>query len=315
MHEIQKWITTCHGQKFVLVAPEGSTNETVDKLLAWNAIDCCGYPTSENIDDVDFVNGVVETLRDLTLADTSNVVATGFSNGGFFVSLLGLLQKRPSWLKAIVPTGGYQYDTLLYNNAVASLPMFAHHGGADTVVRPAGCCLDPTKENGKSNCPLNIGSLRNTCLPIQQAFTLWTNINGCNDTLKTNATSGATCWIGSNCQAKTELCIWPDAEHVWGRTLPGADMVGAFLEELRLNKVAEKNGLDYDSNSLRRTLYPFLAVGTLVVVVLAIWIHVPRKRKRGEEGATIDEDELMELVDVSSTGVRTRTATHAVNVL
>jgi len=309
-HEIQKWKSTCDDRKYILVAPQGSTNKNVDTQLAWNAIDCCGYPASQNTDDVDFVIGVMKTLDTVPHADTSNVVATGFSNGGFFVSLLGLLQrgKRPEWLKAIVPTGGYQYDTSLYNDGVDPLPMFAHHGESDSVVRPEGCCRDPSKGDRKSNCPANIGSLRDTCLPVEQAFNLWaTNINACDNTQKYNTGEGVTCWIGTRCRATTKLCMWPNAGHSWGGEMPGVDMVGEFLEELKMMDSKSKvQGIVTHMDSSRSSTLSLLllVVGALAVVALFALTRVPHKRDQHNCNAP-EQEEVLELVDSSVMSART----------
>lgn len=107
LHEFDKWKSTSDQRQFILVTPEGTMVEEVDDQISWNAVDCCGTAVSNQVDDIDFVNGVVEILKsELSNGDVTNVVATGFSNGGFFTSLLGLQpsDKRPSWIKAIVPT-------------------------------------------------------------------------------------------------------------------------------------------------------------------------------------------------------------------
>lgn len=311
MHEISKWKSTCQERKFILVAPQGSTNPT-DPRLGWNAIDCCGYPASHQVDDVDFANGIVKALDNLTYENTQNVVATGFSNGGFFVSMLGLLPHgtRPAWLKAIVPTGGYQYDTSLYNSNVESLPMFAHHGGRDGVVRPDGCCRDPSKGDGKSNCPLGIGVLRDSCLSVQQAFSMWaTVINGCNATIEITI-DGASCWQGSHCRTKTRLCMWPEEGHVWGGKMPGVDMVGEFLAELDLRiqgtKKEEMQPVAYKDTSSWRGLFScLLVIAILVIAALAAWIRMPQKRNKSTR---MEQEALVELVDVQTTNSRTRKA-------
>ena len=210
----------------------GNGNENDDDgPLGWNAVDCCGEPMTNDVDDLDFVvNGVMgvfvdNLLGDGTAATTAGdgdrsttgrendgddgddrgdaiAIVTGFSNGGFLSSLLGLMPSttggyrrrsttvvRPPWLVGIVPTGGYQYDVGLYvGGDVLPLPLMSHHGGMDSVVDPDGCCNTTSSTDGgiastSSNCPLDIGIKRDACTSVRSAFDMWSNINGCYETI------------------------------------------------------------------------------------------------------------------------------------
>jgi poly(3-hydroxybutyrate) depolymerase len=239
--EIAKWKSTAEQQELILVAPAGSNNPHKHQhdMLGWNAIDCCGDPVASKTDDLDFARGIVEAIatigqndkdnsRIMGVADASNVVAAGWSNGGFFVSLLALQTRdqRPPWLKGVIPTGGYQYDTTLYDgDRVDPLPIFAHHGSMDQVVRPGGCCHSPQGQPTTTpNCPIQIGSLRDSCVSAVAAFTLWSNhINGCEHdaTVTEVSPEGAICMAGSHCRTVTKLCMWPDAANTTGPKCPG----------------------------------------------------------------------------------------------
>jgi len=231
LQELQKWHETVILDETVIIAPQGSPTQTPNgnQKLGWNAKECCGDPVLNDLEDVEFVvHGVVEMFsealnilisgrnhgenstsgRDNNNVSERNVniqvIAAGFSNGGFFTSLLGLLpsQSRPEWLVGIVPTGGYQYDIGLYNGknyyeqeirdvdggsggrVPDPLPILMHHGGRDSVVKPEGCCnvaSDPDKNSGieKSNCAFDIGIHQPTCTSVQSAFEQWVEINDC----------------------------------------------------------------------------------------------------------------------------------------
>ena len=63
---------------FIVVYPEGvkfAGNRT------WNAGGCCAPATSLNIDDIGFVNSLLNTLNKIRSIDSTRVYATGFSNG------------------------------------------------------------------------------------------------------------------------------------------------------------------------------------------------------------------------------------------
>lgn len=255
--EIQKWHKTAVALQTILIAPQGTITQSNDRL-GWNAIDCCGDPVTNNLDDVGFLYGLVDVVLDtlsligtinnnneaIAMVENAHFIATGFSNGGFMSSLLGLQTNRHPSLVGIIPTGGYQYDLNLYNkNIQPPLPMMAHHGGQDGVVLPDGCCNSGGSE---SNCVLLIGVNEGNCTSVQTAFEKWSLINQCGSTFVDNSADGwvdgqqlsvgtsdpHTCWKGNECLAPTELCIWTDAGHSWGAVFPGVDLAQSWMEKV-----------------------------------------------------------------------------------
>jgi len=210
------------------------------------------------IDDIDFItNGVVETFLNVfqkqdNSIDASfqkaNVIATGFSNGGFMSSLLGLLSEanRPSWLVGTVPMGGYQYDANLYEgpSKPRPMPMMSHHGGRDSIVIPDGCCA--SADNSESNCVLDIGIKQQTCTSVQRAFEMWSHINGCSSSVLDDGTVKGrrvakvdqdqepilTCWKGKECIEPTNFCLWNNEGHSWGFQFPGTEMTQTWMEQI-----------------------------------------------------------------------------------
>ena len=201
----------------------------------------------ETEDDVDFVTSAVDLaakkLRSslgIFLPASESVIATGFSNGGFLTSLLALSGNRPKWLVGAVPTGGYQYDKGLYE-AAASLPVMAHHGGSDSIVRPTGCCSSDGTGGG-SNCPLDIGIKRKECMSVRSAFELWAEANGCGP----EPTEGEeeelySKLAGADCDASTELYVWTNAGHNWGPTFPGADVAREWMSSVFVHAETESD--------------------------------------------------------------------------
>lgn len=316
---VNLWKGTAEDRRWVVVAPVG----TGRRIKGWNAIDCCGDPVVENVNDIEFVYGLVDVLAEnlrLAAGNASTVVATGFSNGGFFSSLLGLQADRPSWLKAVIPAGGYQYDTALYDNnkdsnKVAPLPILSLHGGSDRTVRPDGCCLQ--NATGETNCPIQIGSLRDSCLSVQAAFTLWAaNINRCDMDQVVNATTrgGTTCWEASkHCRAATKFCLWPKAGHSWNDMYGASNLITAFIDEVvplmttvATEKVTITSTEDLaattslgDVEHFLLTFGVFSAVFTIVFLVYKrvdfSWLQKPASITTSEE--EVEEEEMVELVD------------------
>lgn len=204
-----------------LFVPDGSLQK------GWNAIDCCGAALSQNIHEIDFFDGALQLLKERygTTIDSSNVIATGFSNGGFLTSLMG--QHHPDWLKAIVPAAGYQYRN--YDNDLQPIPIFMHHAQNDTVVSPNGCCSNPSfiitrpLQYEDSNCPISIGAEVENCMSVQDAFTIWLQTNSCkfssstshllHPVLSIQETEETICQIGIDCVVPTQFCVWKNMNH------------------------------------------------------------------------------------------------------
>lgn len=275
LQEIKKWRNASISLNSVILAPEGTLTESTHRL-GWNAHDCCGDPVVNEIDDVDFItNGVVEVFlgalkeqgddaRAVFQMNNINVVATGFSNGGFVSSLLGLLpgDDRPSWLVGILPTGGYQYDVDLYLYGGIPrphpLPMMAHHGGRDSIVIPDGCCAE-------SKCQLDIGINQTTCTSVQNAFEMWSHINGCSSYAlddeivingqmeKVDKGKNVTCWKGQDCDEPTNLCLWNNEGHAWGFQFPGIEIAQTWVHNVFHDAEMRSKTIDNHGNNLGYT--------------------------------------------------------------
>ena len=66
-----------HG--FLVVYPEGSGR--VENVLTWNAGNCCGFAERSDVDDVAFVEQLLDDLGKRCAVDEKRVFATGISNG------------------------------------------------------------------------------------------------------------------------------------------------------------------------------------------------------------------------------------------
>lgn len=70
---------TADREGFVLVCPYGTGER--DRLLFWNAGNCCGYAQQKQVDDVAFVDALLDQLAREVSLDASRVYAAGMSNG------------------------------------------------------------------------------------------------------------------------------------------------------------------------------------------------------------------------------------------
>lgn len=116
---------------FIVVYPEGvkfAGNRT------WNAGGCCAPATALNIDDVGFVNSLLNNLFVNRPIDTTRVYATGFSNGSLLCyRLANQLTRR---FAAIAPVAG---DLMYYPwNPTRSIPIISFHSYLDQNIKYLG---------------------------------------------------------------------------------------------------------------------------------------------------------------------------------
>ncbi len=87
---------------FVAVYPDGTGLR--EKLLSWNAGNCCGYARDEMVDDVGFVRAVLDDLATVVPVDADRVFATGLSNGAMMSYRLAA--EMADRIAAIAPVAG-----------------------------------------------------------------------------------------------------------------------------------------------------------------------------------------------------------------
>lgn len=73
---------------FIVVYPEG-TGRFNGRLLTWNAGHCCGYAMNRRVDDVAFIDALLDRLIADYPVDPKRIYATGMSNGGMMTHRLG----------------------------------------------------------------------------------------------------------------------------------------------------------------------------------------------------------------------------------
>src|SRR5262249_28144853 len=63
---------------FIAVYPNGTGKHS---SFTWNGGDCCGPGIQNNVDDVDFIDALLDDLMGAYQVDTRRIYATGMSNG------------------------------------------------------------------------------------------------------------------------------------------------------------------------------------------------------------------------------------------
>lgn len=107
---------------FYVVYPNG-TGRLHNRLLTWNAGNCCGYAYEHHIDDVGFISHLLDVLIKQYPVDPRRVYVTGMSNGAMMSYYLA--EKLPKRIAAIAPVaGGHMPDT---HKAIEPMPIMHFH--------------------------------------------------------------------------------------------------------------------------------------------------------------------------------------------
>jgi len=93
---------TADREGFVIVYPFGTGER--ERMLFWNAGNCCGFAHKEKIDDVAFVRTLFDALQRQINIDPARVYATGMSNGAMMAYRLG--SEMADVFAAIAPVAG-----------------------------------------------------------------------------------------------------------------------------------------------------------------------------------------------------------------
>ncbi|MEK0420402.1 MAG: hypothetical protein RLZZ161_253 [Bacteroidota bacterium] len=183
---------------FIVVYPEGvkiAGNRT------WNAGGCCAPATTLNIDDVGFVNTLLNSIFSNRPIDTTRVYATGFSNGALLCyRLANQLTKR---FAAIAPVAG----NLMYYpwSPSRAIPIISFHSYQDQNVKYFG--------------GVTVGSTGTYFPPQDSMFKIISSHYGCKilkDTLYQNPTKyDYFKYANCSCNAVIEQYVSYDGEHSW----------------------------------------------------------------------------------------------------
>jgi polyhydroxybutyrate depolymerase len=184
--------------EFIVVYPEGvkiAGNRT------WNAGGCCAPASSLNIDDIGFVNSLLNNLFSKHSIETTRVYATGFSNGALLCYRLA--NQLANRFAAIAVVAG---DLMYYPwNPSKAIPIISFHSYADQNVKYFG--------------GVTIGATGTYFPPQDSMFKVISAQYNCansKDTLYHN-TSKYDHFKYSNCACNTiiEQYVSYDGEHSW----------------------------------------------------------------------------------------------------
>ncbi len=180
--------TLADTEGFVAVYPSGVS-------ASWNGGLCCDPAKTLQIDDVGFIDQVLDWTLAHACADKKRLFVTGFSNGGFLAQRLGC--ERAARFAAIAPVSATQGTLSCQPSEAVSVVEF--HGTDDAVVPYAGGGLTAG-------------------LSVQATFANWQIRNQCKGSVDTVFQKGdALCQHNADCASGSavELCVISGGGHQW----------------------------------------------------------------------------------------------------
>jgi polyhydroxybutyrate depolymerase len=121
---------------FMAVYPNGTGGRlgVMKDRRTWNAGNCCGRASDENVNDVLFIEKMIDDLASMYAIDTSRIYVTGMSNGAMLAYRLAC--EIPERIAAIIPVSG----TLAINTCGkgAGVPVMHIHGDQDENIQYMG---------------------------------------------------------------------------------------------------------------------------------------------------------------------------------
>jgi len=200
---------TARREGFIVVYPEG-TGRFAHRLLAWNAVHCCGPAMTGRVDDVGFIRALLDRLAADLPVDTRRVYATGLSNGGMMVHRLGIA--LPDRFAAIAPVVATVFgDEPRPASPVAALMV---NGALDTSVPPAGGPPGGRVTSAWDGTPTR---------PARAQGDFWAAANACAPTPDESVSGTVTRWR-YRCEPgrDVELLLVGDNGHAWPGGSPGS---------------------------------------------------------------------------------------------
>ena len=194
---------------FIVVYPEG-TGGLRGKLLTWNAGHCCGHAMKEKVDDVGFINALIDKLAATYPVDSRRIYATGMSNGGMMTHRLGI--ELSGRLAAIAPV----VATLFGDEKMPAhpLPALMINGALDHNVPNAGGTGGGRGARAWDGVPAR---------PMLDQAAFWARADGCSEPPRQSDSAAATQWRYSCPASKAVELYWvKDNGHAWPGGQPGS---------------------------------------------------------------------------------------------
>jgi polyhydroxybutyrate depolymerase len=202
---------------FIVLFPEGIQDLIAGKT--WNSsAGSAGYYPNNTIDDVTFLNALLDTVIAKFNINTNQIFATGFSMGAFMCNKLVCNNTR---IKAIATVAGTVGNGLTCVNTTA-IPVLHFQATGDAVVAYTGCAYGTDCEayvakhvatNGCNTTPIVTNIADVFADGITATHYAYPNSTTKNDVEFYKITGGNHIWYGANTDANYSPIIWNFFNH------------------------------------------------------------------------------------------------------
>jgi polyhydroxybutyrate depolymerase len=201
---------------FFVVYPEGTVDQAGHPFFS--ATDACCDFYGTGVDDVAFIDALVDHIESTYAIDTQRVYSVGYSNGGFMSYRLAC--DLSSRFAAIVSLEGAMWNDPSMCHPTEPVAVLEVHGTNDVTISPAG-------GNVVDGYPDRVYP------PLAQTVGSWATFNGCSGTtvaapspglIDSETSQGTTAQAWTGCRADVELwmnqggthspnltSLWPEA--------------------------------------------------------------------------------------------------------
>jgi polyhydroxybutyrate depolymerase len=125
---------TYENEGFLVLMPVGTLDSTGNYF--WNATDACCDQFGAGVDDVAYLNGVVDEVAAVYNVDAKRTYVVGHSNGGFMAYRMAC--ESASRFAAIVSVAGATYDDAQQCDPSEQVSVLQVHGTADPTILYGG---------------------------------------------------------------------------------------------------------------------------------------------------------------------------------
>lgn len=199
MEEMTGFSVLAEKKGFIVVYPNGTGRR--EKLLTWNAGNCCGYARDHAVNDVDFIAALMDALRAELTVD-GRVYVTGISNGGMLAYAVACAHAEK--IAAIAPVAG----ALNAPHCIPRVPVsvIAFHGTADRHV---------LYEGGQPFIEFDAQNRKDRS--VAYAMKLWRERNNCEliPQKTENARYKIETWSGGSAGTEVVLVTLKKGPHAW----------------------------------------------------------------------------------------------------
>jgi polyhydroxybutyrate depolymerase len=210
---------------FIVVYPNGTGRN--EKLLTFNAGNCCAYAALHNIDDVKFTRILLGDLKQSVRVDPKRIFVTGMSNGGMMAYRLA--SESSEIIAAAAPVGGPMATQTCAPRR--SVPIIHFHGTEDEFAPYAG---------GRGPQSTAFAPFYS----VQHSVDAWVRANGCSDKptvekLPNKADDGMTVtrktWGSGREGSEVVLVTIEGGGHSWPGRDPRLEFLGPSTKDISAN--------------------------------------------------------------------------------